>query len=135
MTEPLCDVDLDALAPAPKRVRLGGKIYKLPGDMPMDLYIRIQSYGQRLEAGADETSMMQQLADDLLTLFQVHQAALKALPSIGVVGLVQALPAIYGRGGLGELAPPVAAPNRATRRAKTRTPSSKPRARKPASSA
>jgi hypothetical protein len=111
------DVDLDALAPKPKRTRLGGKVYKLPGDMPMELFFEIQAFEARTTAGEDETVLLGELRDKLLSLFQVHQPTLKALPPMGVVQLLKALGAIYG-GAVGE--PP--APNRQTRRQKTKTP-------------
>jgi hypothetical protein len=114
---PLGDVDLDALAPKPKNVKLGGKWWKLPGDMPMGLFMRIQAFEQRVEQGEDETTLLSELHDELLGLFQVHTPTLKALPEIGVLVLLGALGAIYGAGA-GE-----APPNRATRRAKKRTPS------------
>lgn len=125
MPEPLVDVDLDALAPLAKRVKLGGKIYKLPGDMPMPLFLRIQNYETRIENGEGESSLLTELQDELLTLFKVHQPALKVLPEIGVVGLLQSLGAIYGGGAAeGEAGP---TQNRATRRQKKRTPSSSAR--------
>lgn len=130
MTDSTVDVDLDALAPVAKRVRLGGKVYRLPGDMPMPLFMRIQGYEQRTAAGEDETILLGELSGELLTLFQVYQPALKTLPDMGVVQLLASLGAIYG-GAVGE-AP---APNRATRRQKTKTPSSAPpRRRAPATS-
>lgn len=119
------DVDLDALAPKPKRTKLAGKIYKLPGDMPMELFFEIQAFEGRTDAGEDETVLLGELRDKLLTLFQVHQPTLKTLPPMGVVQLLQSLGAIYG-GAVGE--PP--APNRATRRQKTKTPSSAPPTRR-----
>lgn len=119
------DVDLDALAPIPKRAKLGGKWHKLPGDMPFPLFLRIQGYEARVEKGEDEGGLLSELSDELLKLFQVHQPTMKVLPEIGVTVLLQALGAIYG-GAVGE-AP---APNRATRRQKTKTPSAtKPRRR------
>jgi hypothetical protein len=119
MASPLVDVDLDALAPRPKTIKLASKIWKLPGDMPMPLYLRIQAFESRVEGGEDETIMLSELHGELLTLFQVHQPTLKALPEIGVLVLLQSIGAIYGGGNPGE----PAAPNRATRRQKKRTPS------------
>jgi len=121
MAEPLVDVDLDALAPAAKRTRLAGKIYKLPGDMPFPLFLRIQNYEARVEKGEDETTLLSELHDELLALFQVHQPTLKKLPEIGVLTLLQSLGAIYGGGAA---VAPDPTPNRAARRQKKRTPSS-----------
>lgn len=119
----LVDVDLDALAPAAKKVRLGGKVWKLPGDMPMPLFLRIQAYEQRVAAGVDETVLLDELHSELLGLFQVYQPTLKALPEIGVLTLLQALGAIYG-GAVGE--PPQ---KTETSRSKKRTPSKPPASR------
>lgn len=120
MTEPTVDVDLDALAPAPKRVRLAGKVWLLPGDMPMPLFMRTQGYEARVAAGEDEASMLLELQGEILELFQVHQPKLTGLPQIGLVQLLKALGQIYGGVPPGEVTPP----NRAARRARTRTPSS-----------
>jgi hypothetical protein len=116
----LADVDLDALAPRPKKVKLGGKLYKLPGDMPMPLFLRIQAFGQRTEQGEDETVLLSELHEELLGLFKVHQPALKALPEIGVLTLLQSLGAIYGGGAAADPTPA----NRQARRQRKRTPSS-----------
>jgi hypothetical protein len=114
------DVDLDALAPAPKRVKLAGKVWKLPGDMPMELFIRTQAYESRVEAGEDEAQMLMELQGEILALFKVHQPTMKSLPPIGLVQLLRALGQIYGGEPPGEQTPPA---NRAARRARTRTPS------------
>lgn len=125
MAEQLVDVDLDALAPSPKKMRLGGKVWKLPGDMPMELYFRLQSFDEQIKAGADETGLLASLRDELLELMQVHQPTLKELPAgIGLRTLIGALPAIYSGATEGE-----GTPNRATRRSKKKTTSAKPRAR------
>lgn len=118
MADPLVDVDLDALAKPPKRVKLGGKVWKLPGDMPMDLFFRVQAFEQRIDAGEDQVGVLAEIKDELLDLFKVHQPTIKALPNMGVLELAQALPRIYAPGTAGE-----PRPNRATRRSKKRTPS------------
>jgi hypothetical protein len=119
------DVDLDALAPKPKRARLGGKTYLLPGDMPMELFFEIQAFESRTDAGEDETVLLSELRDKILTLFQVHQPAMKTLPAMGVTQLLKTLGAVYGSA---EGEAPAA--NRATRRQKTKTPSSTPPTRR-----
>jgi hypothetical protein len=121
------DVDLDALAPKVKRTLLGGKVYRLPGDMPMPLFFEIQAFESRTAAGEDESVLLGELRDKLLTLFQVHQPTMKTLPPMGVNQLLKSMGAIYGSA---EGEPP--APNRATRRQKTKTPSSAPRTRRAA---
>jgi hypothetical protein len=118
MSEPLVDVDLDALAPRPIRARLGGKTYKLPGDMPLELFFRIQAFEQRVEKGENEMTLLSELRDEILALFQVHQPQMKTLPDMGVTTLLQALGAIYGGAPAG---PPTRTP---TPPSKKRTPSS-----------
>ena len=115
----LVDIDLDALAPVAKRVKLGGKIYKLPGDMPLQLFLRIQGFEQRVEKGESENTLLSELQDELLALFQHYQPALKKLPDIGVLGLLGSLGHIYGGGQMGE--------------ALAKTPTSPPRKRTPSS--
>jgi|SRR6185312_6118341 len=34
-------IDLDVVVPELKKVRLGGKTYKVPGDMPMEIFLRL----------------------------------------------------------------------------------------------
>lgn len=126
----LVDVDLDALASKPKRVKLGGKTWKLPGDMPMALFFRVQSFEQRIDSGEDQVDVLAEIKDELLALFQVHQPTLKALPDMGVLDLAQALPRIYAPSGTAGEPPP----NRATRRSKKRTPSSPPPRARPRTS-
>lgn len=128
MTEPLAEIDLDALAPKPKRVKLGGKWYRLPGDMPMGLFVRVQGYEQRIDAGEDEAGLLTELQSELLALFQVNQPTMKKLPEIGVLSLMGALGAIYASG---EAAPAAPANRAQTRQAKRKTPS-KPSRRRPA---
>lgn len=121
----LVDVDLDALAPPTKRVQLGDKVYKLPGDMPLELFMRIQAFTQRVEKGEDEVTLLVELQEEVLGLFQVHQPTMKKLPAMGVLQLLGTLGAVYSGGGsLGE----PQAKTTPTPRAKKRTPS-KPSAR------
>ncbi len=123
--EKLVDVDLDALAPRPKTVKLDGKVWKLPGDMPLPLFFQLQAYEQRIEEGVTESVLLAEMSDALLSLLKVHQPQLKELPGIGLQTLVAALPAIYSGGAaVGE-----ATPNRETRRQRTRTASGSTRAK------
>jgi hypothetical protein len=112
------DVDLDALVPTPKRVRLAGKVWELPGDLPMELFLRTQAYEQRIAGGEPEVNLVRELNAEILELFRVHQPGLERLPAIGLVQMMRALGQIYGPG-----APPGEAtpPNRAARRQRTRT--------------
>lgn len=83
-------VDLDALAPEPITVKLAGQQYRLPGDIPMPLMLRLE------QAAGSEVSgdLLHDLYGDLLGLFQVHQPELTELP-IGTTQIIRAIPAIY----------------------------------------
>jgi hypothetical protein len=116
------DLDLDALAAPPRRVKLGGKWWKLPGDMPMELFLRTQTYQARTEAGEDEGQMLVELKDEITGLFRVHHPSFELPAGTGLIQLLKLLGAVYGPGdALGEVTP-----NRAARRSKTRTASSRP---------
>jgi hypothetical protein len=128
MTDSTVDVDLDALAPAPKRVRLNGKVWKLPGDLPMELFFRFQGYEQRVEAGEDEYEIVKEITAEIVALFQVHQPTLKKLPPLGLKQLVQVIGSVYG----GQVPPGEAPPpNRAARRQRKARTTSKPRPSRP----
>jgi hypothetical protein len=130
MAEPLVDVDLDALAPQPKWAKLDGKRYRVPGDMPLELFMRIQAFEQRAEKGEAEVELLAELANELLELLQVYTPTMKKLPPIGVLTLMQTLGAIYSSSSPpGEPAPPNRAARRAAAPSKKRTPSP-PRASK-----
>jgi hypothetical protein len=131
MTEPLADVDLDALVPRTKTAKLNGKLYKLPYDMPMELFMRLQDYEGRAAKGEDELVMLAEVQDELLKLFQVHSPTMKTLPPMGVQQLLLSLGAIYG-GAVGE-APPPTPPKRPPKRKTPSKPQARARARRPTS--
>src|ERR1700745_540521 len=84
------DVDLDALAPKPLRVRLAGDVYKLPGDLKVPLMLKLKS----AEGRPFDGDYVGGLYGDVLGLFQVHQPELEDIP-IGLQQLVRAIPALY----------------------------------------
>lgn len=93
-------VDLDAIAPKPKKVKLGGKTYTLPGDLPVETVLAIEQAEQAEKDGAAPEVNL--LYKHLLDLFQVHHPEIKKLP-IGMVQLLLAIPTIYfGVGGKGK---------------------------------
>lgn len=83
--------DLDELCPPDIRVKLKGEIYILPGDMPVELFAKIQ---QLAKSDASEAEMVETLYDELLGLFRYKQPKLSKLP-IGMTQLVGALAYIY----------------------------------------
>lgn len=86
-------VDLDAVVGPPKKVRLGGTVYVLPGDIPVELYLALNQAAQAEEAG--DGDQVEILYEQLLDLFRIHQPDLETLP-LSMTQLVQAIPTIYG---------------------------------------
>lgn len=89
-------IDLDELIAPPRRVKLQGVTYTLPGELPVPLYLRLKATEDAPEdaeaAGGDRVEDLNEL---LLELFRVHQPDLDELP----VGLTQAftiIPRVYG---------------------------------------
>lgn len=84
-------IDLDALVGPPKKVRLAGEIYKLPADLPAALFLKISAYA---DSELSEVEMAEDLYEELLELFRVHQPDVESLP-IGIAQMVLAIPQIY----------------------------------------
>jgi len=61
-------IDLDALLPADKTVKLGGVEYVVPGDMPLSTFLRMQRVSQ-LEDADDEGQMVNELTEAAVELF------------------------------------------------------------------
>jgi hypothetical protein len=131
MPEPLADVDLDALVPRIKTAKLNGKLYRLPYDMPMPLFMKLQGFENRAEKGEDEIVMLAEVQAELLALFQVHQPTMKTLPPMGVQQLLLSLGAIYG-GAVGEAPPPTPQKPRPRKRTPSK-PQARARAKRPTS--
>ena len=91
-------IDLDALVGPPKKVRLAGEIYKLPADLPAPLFLKISTYA---DSELSEAEMAEDLSEELLELFRVHQPDVESLP-IGIAQMVLAVPQIYQGGGAAE---------------------------------
>lgn len=97
-------IDLDELLGEPKKVRLKGVVYKLPPDLPVELYLRIVKLN---ETGATEAELVDALYEQLLELFRYDKPDLKTLP-VSMSQLVNAVATIYGQGdeAEGDAAPP-----------------------------
>ena len=61
--------DLDALVPTDKQVLLGGKMYKLPGDIPLEIFVRVNKAGTLEDE--DEAAAMDELIGALTDLFSI----------------------------------------------------------------
>lgn len=88
-------VELWEMLPEPKRVRFekDGPVYTLPGDLPAELYLRINQASQESDE-AISAEYIAALADDLLRLLQVHQPDLDYLPC-SLTQMVALIPRVY----------------------------------------
>lgn len=85
-------IDLDEVVGDDKRVRLGGKVYVLPPDLPVSLFLWINKVNQD---GSTEVEMVERLYDEIVALFRYKDPKLKELP-LSMPQLVSALGKIYG---------------------------------------
>lgn len=112
-------VDLDALTGGPIRVRIRGKWYTLPPDMPVELYLRLTAVENAAEGEA--TDEIRRMADEILKLFQdpaFGDPSIRALPPIGIKQLLGFLMNVYGEQDLAEAEnapPPRGRPGRRSR--------------------
>lgn len=97
-------IDLDEFLGADKQVRLGGKLYVLPPDLPAELYLKINKFAQ---TDASELEMVEALYDEVLGLFRYKDPKLGTLP-ISLSQLVVAVGRIYGDAAEGDATPPPA---------------------------
>lgn len=59
--------DLDALVPSDKRVSLGGRVYTVPGDIPMEVFVRVNKAG--LLEDENEAGAVEEMVGALIDLF------------------------------------------------------------------
>ncbi len=88
-------IDLSDVLSPDKQVRFtpDGPLYKVPGDIPVELYLRITSL-QGAEDGIDH-DMVKVLHSELLELFRSCDPDISELPAT-LPQLVLAIPRIYG---------------------------------------
>lgn len=85
-------IDLDVALPPDKQVRMDGVVYRLPGDLPVELYLRIQRAGDSLE----DVGSIEELRDAVLELFQSRDPKIKSLPAtFGLGRLITLLAQVY----------------------------------------
>lgn len=73
MTETHFVTDLDELLPDDKIVRLAGREWKLPGDLPMETFLRLGRLEQESEKDdADEENLLQRMVVILVDLFTME---------------------------------------------------------------
>lgn len=85
-------IDLDEVVSDDKRVRLGGKVYVLPPDLPVELFLWINKVN---DDGSTEVEMVERLYTEILNLFRYKDPKLESLP-LSMPQLVTALAKIYG---------------------------------------
>lgn len=97
-------VDLDALVPSDKDVKLGGTTYSLPGDLPLEVFIRVNKASELEED--DESKALDEMVDAMGDLFawkykgkpeheSVRQTAIAVLRSRGIRFNTSLLKEIY----------------------------------------
>lgn len=111
------EIDLDLLVPKdPKRVRLAGRTYVLPSDIPVQLWLRLDRLTPEQHT---DSEILRGIYDSLLDLFRMADPDLTEL-NIHVGSLVRAVGLIYGQPEEPAVAvPPTRAtgkPNRGARR-------------------
>lgn len=94
MSQQIIDLDAAGVVALPKVVRLRGTEYKLPGDVPATLYVRMTAAA--IADDADELTTTY-LHDELLAAFQAYQPELTSLP-IGLTEMVRVVNFVYGGG-------------------------------------
>lgn len=91
-------IDLDDIILDDHEVKLGGTIYRLPGDLPIEQMVGISRAWERMNSGIGRDGG-DDLVDDLyrrvLELFQVRQPDLEELP-IGVLAIARLIVRLYG---------------------------------------
>lgn len=90
-------IDLDAVVGDPKKVKLRGKTYTLPPDMPVELYLRLT----QLQGEEDpDTDQIRAMHDEVLKLFRdsfYGDPKLTALPEgLGIKSLMRLIIDVYG---------------------------------------
>lgn len=132
-------IDLDRLVGKPKKVRLEGKVYTLPAQIPVPLYLLIkQRQKERAEKIAkgeesDDVDVVEEIHGQVLELFQIHHPDLKIVPC-GMSQLFDIIPTIYppneAEGDDGDAVPPTRTPARRGSKSSTnRKPASKSHSR------
>ena len=85
-------IDLDKLVGDDKLVTLAGQQYRLPPDMPVELYLRINRYANE---DLSDPQMVESLYQEVLGLFRYGDPDIESLP-LSMSQLVQAIGRIYG---------------------------------------
>lgn len=118
-------VDLDEVVPDGPRVKLGGVVYELPPDLPVELYLWLlkANDGDPEVINMPEREQTERLYGEVLELFRYKQPDLERLP-IRLSQLVTLIARVYGPGSSDDdqvdAPPPRRRPSGATTSSKTR---------------
>lgn len=88
-------IDLDALVPPDKHVKVNGKTYTLPGDLPVEMYLRIQQASKNLATETDQS--IEEIRKSIIALFQVRDPKVTAedLAGMGIEMQTTLLTRVY----------------------------------------
>lgn len=62
------DLDLDVLAPPERSFTMGGREYRLPGDLPARTVVRFVEMGARMETMGDDVQANAEVLDEMISL-------------------------------------------------------------------
>lgn len=91
-------IDLDDVLLDDHQVRIGGEIYLLPGDLPIEQMLGLSRAWERMSTGIggkDGDDLVDDLYQRVLELFRVRQPDLQELP-IGVLAVARLIVRLYG---------------------------------------
>ena len=86
------DLDLDAIAPPRRTVRLNGRVYELPGDMPIDTIVRAMQLQGQMESEDEDKSLaaINELLEIIYDLFRQCDPEFVPMP-LGLNAVMQIL--------------------------------------------
>lgn len=87
-------IDIDALLGEPKKVKLGGKIYTLPAQMPVGYYLRMRNRQKERAENKENTDTIETLYEETLELFKTNHPDVKELP-LGITQLLEVIARVY----------------------------------------
>lgn len=88
-------IDLDAALPPDKQVKLAGTVYKLPGDLPVELYLRVQRAAQAIGTPEAGEEVVEEMVDILERLFRTRYPEWQLPSDVGLARLITAINQIY----------------------------------------
>lgn len=90
MSQEITDLDASGVLAAPKRIRLHGVEYTLPGDVPAPLYVQLIGAADR----PDDKDLTKDIYREVLALFRVYQPDLESVP-LGLNEMTRVIGVIY----------------------------------------